>query len=159
MTQRPGVPGDGTPAAAPSERFESPSEAWSFDPWSERPLVAGVAALAVLGMWLVIAACRFPMLLAVAQGVIVASPLVPAFVPTACRIERDGVARRGLLGWARKSFADVRRIDDVPVGVLLSPYARRHWLDATRGLTLPMPRPRREELAARVRTCWGTHAR
>ena len=147
MTTVPGAPGDAVPAATPV--------AWLFDPWSERPAVAGVAALAVLGMWLIVAACRFPLLLAVAQGIVVASPLVPAFVPSTCRIEPAGVARRELLGWVRRSWADVRRIDDVPVGVFLSPYARRHWLDAARGLTLPMPRPRRDELAARVRECWS----
>ena len=150
MTQRPGVPGDAVSEAAGVE--------WSFDPWSERPVAAGIAALAVLLMWLILAACRFPWLLAVAQGIVVASPLVPAFVPARCRIERSGAARRGLLGWMRRSWADVRRIEDVPVGVLLSPYARRHWLDATRGLTLPMPRPRRAELAALVRERWGAHA-
>ncbi len=83
---------------------------------------------------------------------------MPAFVPARCRLERAGAARRGLLGWGDRSWADVRRIDDVPVGVLLSPYARRHRLDALRGLTLPMPRPRRAELAALVRERWSAHA-
>jgi len=41
-----------------------------------------------------------------------------------------------------------------PVGLLLSPYATRHWLDATRGITLPIPRPRRAELAGLVREQW-----
>ena len=156
MTALPGVPGDALPSASPGERCVT---SWSFDPWTERPVVAGVAALAVLGMWLMLAACHFPLLLAVGLGVLVASPLVPAFMPAACRSEPSGAARRGALGWMRRSWADVRRIDDVPVGVLLSPYTARHWLDATRGLTLPMPRPRRAELAALVREQWRVHAR
>src|SRR5262245_52585045 len=84
---------------------------WAFDPWSERPVVAGVAALAVVAMWLILAACRFPWLMAIAQGIVVASPLVPAFVPSRCRLDEGGAARRGLLGWIRRSWADVRRID------------------------------------------------
>ena len=156
MTALPGAPGDALPSAPPGEQCVT---SWSFDPWSERPVVAGVAALAVLGMWLMLAACRFPLLLAVGLGALVASPLVPAFMPAACRSEPSGAARRGALGWIRRSWADVRRIDDVPVGVLLSPYAARHWLDSTRGLTLPMPRPRRAELAALVREQWRAHAR
>ncbi len=131
----------------------SPVE-WTFDPWADRPVTAGLGALAVLAMWLLIATVGFPVLIAVVLGVVVASPLTPAFVPAACRIEPAGAARRGLLGWARRPWSKVRRIDDVPVGLLLSPYERRHWLDASRALTLPMPRPRRGELTSRVRACW-----
>jgi hypothetical protein len=148
-------------ASEPRERYTNePRERcqWSFDPWSERPVAAGIAALAVLAMWLILAACRLPWLLAFGLGGVVASPLAPAVLPVACRIEPDGAARRGALGWVRRSWADVRRIDDVPVGVFLSPYAARHWLDPTRGLTLPMPRSRRSELAAKVREQWGARA-
>jgi hypothetical protein len=167
VTPRPGVPGDANPATAPSElrerrageQREQGEVQWSFDPWSERPVAAGVAALAVLGMWLILAACRLPWLLALGLGVFVTSPLAPAILPAACRIEPAGAARRGVLGWVRRSWVDVRRIDDVPVGVFLSPYASRHWLDATRGLALPMPGPRRAELAALVRERWGARAR
>lgn len=171
MTGLPGAPGDASPptfasaaghtlpSTPPSEHRERYVASWSFDPWRERPVVAGVAALAVLGMWLILAACRFPWLLAVGLGGLVASPLVPGFMPADCRIEPTGVARRGALGWMRRSWSDVRRIDDVPVGLLLSPYAARHWLDATRALTLPMPRPRRAELASLVREQWRAHAR
>lgn len=174
MTLLPGMPGDpsqapapagapattrsAAPATAQSEQRERYPTHWSFDPWSERPVAAGVAALAVLGMWLILAASHLPWLLALGLGVFVASPLAPAFVPVACRIEAAGAARRGALGWVRRSWAEVRRIDDVPVGVFLSPYATRHWLDATRGLTLPMPRPQRAELVAAVRERWGAHA-
>jgi len=45
----------------------------------------------------------------------------------------------------------------VPVGLLLSPFARRGWRDATRALTLPMPAPRRAELRGLVRGLWGAH--
>ncbi len=127
---------------------------WTFDPWADRPVTASLGALAVLAMWLLIATVGFPVLIAVALGVVVASPLSPAFVPAACRIEPAGAARRGLLGWVRRPWSAVRRIDEVPVGLLLSPYPRRHWLDASRALTLPMPGPRRRELSSQVRACW-----
>jgi hypothetical protein len=149
MTTEPGTTGANPDRTVPLE--------WTFDPWLERPVTAGIAALVVLGLWLVIAANRFPVLLGVALGALVASPLLPAFVPAACRVGEEGASRRGLLGAARRGWRDVRRIDDVPVGVLLSPYASRHWLDATRALVLPMPRPRQVELRARVRALWGAH--
>jgi hypothetical protein len=131
---------------------------WTFDPWHERPAAATVAVVAVLAFWFSIAVCRFPLLLAVALGAIAASPLVPAFVPAACRVGPAGASRRGLLLTVERAWRDVRRVDDVPAGVLLSPFATRSWLDATRSLTLPMPGPRRPELRERVRRLWGAHA-
>lgn len=162
MTGPPGAPGNGDPVAGRAMATEAAAPArltWSFDPWSERPVAAGVAALAVLAMWLMLASARLPWLLALGLGGIVASPLAPAFLPTACRLDADSAARRGTLGWFSRSWSDVRRIDDVPVGVLLSPYPVRHWLDTTRALTLPMPRPRRAELSALVRARWSARAR
>jgi len=42
-------------------------------------------------------------------------------------------------------------MEELPSALLLSPYPRRHWLDATRALSLPVPPGRRDELAAAVR--------
>src|SRR5262249_24696309 len=147
MTTGPG------PAAAIAEG--STALEWTFDPWPERPAAAIVASVAVAAFWLGVAALRLPTLLAVALDVIAASPLLPAFVPAACRVSADGAARRGLLGWERRRWTDVRRLEDRPVGGLLSPVAERHWLDATRAFTLPMPAPHRAELREAVRQRWG----
>ena len=110
---------------SPQEATATPQVAlpveWSFDPWADRPVAASLATLAVVALWLLIATGGFPLLIAVALGVVVASPLSPAFVPAACRIESSGAARRGLLGWVRRPWSAVRRVDEVPVGVLLSP--------------------------------------
>lgn len=135
-----------------------PAAEWTFDPWSERPVIAGIAALAVLAMWLLIAGARFPLLIAVALGAFAGAPLLPAVIPAACRIGAEGAERRGLLVRQRRGWADVRRVEDVPIGVLLSPFHERSWLDTTRALTLPMPAPRRAELRERVRECWRSHA-
>ena len=131
---------------------------WTFDPWSERPVVAAIAALAVLAMWLAIAGARLPLLLAVGLGAFAGAPLLPAVIPAACRIGVDGAERRGLIVRQRRAWTDVRRVEDVPVGVLLSPFAERNWLDATRALTLPMPGTRRAELRESVRVRWRSHA-
>ena len=139
--------------AAPAAPVE-----WTFDPWSERPVVAAVAALAVLAMWLVIAGARLPLLLAVGLGAFAGAPLLPAVIPAACRIGADGAERRGLIVRQRRAWADVRRVEDVPIGLLLSPFRERSWLDSTRALTLPMPGPRRAELRRNVRALWEAHA-
>lgn len=130
---------------------------WTFDPWSERPAIAGVAALAVLAMWLAIAGARLPLLIAVALGAFAGAPLLPAVIPAVCRIGADGAERRGLLVRQRRTWADVRRVEDVPIGVLLSPFTERSWLDTTRALTLPMPVGRRAELRESVRAWWRSH--
>lgn len=130
---------------------------WTFDPWRERPVAAGIAALAVLAFWLAIAWLRFPLVFAIALGGMAAAPLLPAFVPAACQANAAGASRRGLLVTSKRAWRDVRRIDDVPVGVLLSPLRTRGWLDATRALSLPMPAPKRAELRGVVRGLWGTH--
>jgi len=130
---------------------------WTFDPWRERPRAAAIGALAVLAFWLAIVWLRFPLGIAVALGGMAAAPLLPAFVPAACSVSPAGASRRGLLVTVRRAWRDVRRIDDVPVGLLLSPFARRGWRDATRALTLPMPAPRRAELRGLVRGLWGAH--
>jgi len=145
-----------TPATSPDA---SPGVEWTFDPWTERPRAAGVAALSVLALWLTIAWAALPILVALLLGAFTALPLLPAFVPASCRVGPAGAERRGLLAAARRSWDDVRRIEDVPVGVLLSPYAERHWLDATRALTLPMPGAKRGELRAAVREWWGRRER
>ena len=147
MSMAPATPQDAPP----------PGVEWTFDPWTERPGAAGVAALAVLAMWLLLAAAALPWLVALLLGAFAAIPLLPAFVPASCRVGPEGAERRGLMANARRSWADVRRIEDVPIGVLLSPSGRRTWLDATRALTLPMPGARRGELRAVVREWWGRH--
>jgi hypothetical protein len=134
----------------------SPVE-WTFDPWSERPAIAGIAALAVLGMWLAIAGARLPLLIALGLGAFAAAPLLPAVIPAACRIGTEGAERRGLVVRQRRAWADVRRVEDVPIGVLLSPFTERSWLDTTRALALPMPVARRAELRALVRDRWRSH--
>ena len=132
---------------------------WTFDPWVERPRAAGVAVLGLLAMWLALAAAGLPGLVAILLGGFAAWPLLPAFVPASCRIGPDGAERRGVLGGVRRGWGEVRRVEDVPVGVLLSPFTHRHWLDATRSLTLPMPGARRGELRTAVREWWGRHGR
>jgi len=132
---------------------------WTFDPWHERPRTAVVAGLAVLAFWAVILTSRLPQLLELALGAMASLSLLPAIVPAACRAAEDGATRSMLLSLSRRGWGDVRRVEDVPVGVLLSPFAERHWLDATRALTLPMPAARRTELRSHVRRLWGAHGR
>jgi hypothetical protein len=137
-------------AAAPATTATPPGEAvvWAFDPWVEQPRTAVLAALCAAGMCALVVFARLPFLLGVTLAILCVASLSPALTPVECRVDAMGAARRGLLGWQRRRWVDVRRVDRPAAGVLLSTSARRTWLDATRALVLPMPAARRAELRA-----------
>jgi len=124
---------------------------WSFNPWRDRPLAAAAAALMTVGMCLVIASLGQPPLVRLVLGLAVLGTLSPVLSPARCRVDEDGVEMRGPFGTARRRWSELRRVSARPAGVLLSPYARPHWLDPYRGLLLPMPAQERENLLAALR--------
>jgi hypothetical protein len=82
---------------------------------------------------------------------LIAASFAPAFVPVGCRTDAEGVAVRGPLGWRRRTWRELRRLEELPAGALLSPYARRHLLDAQRALMVPLPAASRADLLALLR--------
>jgi len=141
--ERPAPPASVVTATAPSVE-------WSFNPWRERPLRSAAAALIALGLCVLVLAARESWVLSLALCVAALATLSPALTPLQCRVDDDGVARRGPLGWERRRWSEVRRAVLKRGGLSVSPYAKRHWLDETRGLHLPLPAASREALAPRV---------
>jgi PH (Pleckstrin Homology) domain-containing protein len=130
---------------------------WSFNPWRDRPLAAAAAALMTVAMCLVIASLGEPPLVRLILGLAVLGTLSPVLSPARCRVDDDGIQMRGPFGTARRRWSDLRRVATRPAGVLLSPYARPHWLDPYRGLLLPMPARGREGLLADLRGRLAAH--
>ena len=130
---------------------------WTYDPWRERPRTAAAAAVGVLALCAAIAALRLPWPTALALALASAAAFAPALAPVECRLDAAGAAARGPLGWRRRDWPGVRRIEELPAGVLLTPHRRRTWLDGPHGLLLPMPATRHAELAARTRTLREAH--
>jgi hypothetical protein len=144
-------PGALAPGAAPEEHADGGAALdWTFNPWRERPGAAALAAVAALGMCLAITRMGESAVLTVALCLAAVGALAPLIVPTRCRVDPQGVARLGPTGWRRRSWSEISRGTLGPTGLLVSPYARRHWLDATRGLFLPLPARARETLIARI---------
>jgi hypothetical protein len=141
-------------AANPVASVEATLAQWTYDPWRERPRVAWVAALSALALCLLVLAAHEPFLIALALCLFCVGSFAPALAAVEVRLDAQGIARRGLFGWERRAWHDVRRIDELPAGLMLSPYARRHVLDATRGWSLPMPAADRLALRASVRRLW-----
>jgi hypothetical protein len=133
--------------------------AWVFDPWREHTRTAALSALCAAGMCALVVAARLPFLVGVGIALFCVASLAPAITPVECRIHAGGAARRALLGWERRRWQDVRRVQDLPAGVLLSASAKPHWLDATRAMALPMPAARRAELRATVDALRNAHVR
>ena len=117
----------------------APPVEWSFNPWRERPARSAVAMLLALGLCLVVLAWRESVVLSAALCLAAVATLSPALSPLECRVDEDGVARRGPLGWERRRWSEIRRAVLRRAGLRVSPYRTPHWLDETRGLFLPLP--------------------
>lgn len=130
---------------------------WTCDPWRENARVAGVSALAAFACCLLLATLREPFLVFAGLCVFVFAAFSPAFTIVRCRADRTGVAKRGWLGWERRAWKDVRRIDVLPRAVLCSPYASRHALDVARAISLPVAAADRERLAGALEALRRAH--
>jgi len=128
---------------------------WTFDPWRDQRGTAVLAMLGVLALWALIWTFHLPLVVAVPLGVFAASPLLPAVAPAECRVGPAGASLRQFLITTERSWADVRRLRNVPMRSLLSKYSVRlqRW-DQYGSLTLPMPRSRRAELQNLVWRMW-----
>ncbi|MEO5989157.1 MAG: hypothetical protein ABIU54_01860 [Candidatus Eisenbacteria bacterium] len=134
------------------------AQAWRYDPWKERPRLALLASIVAIGLCLMVLAMREHPLLSFGLCLFCVAAFSPAITPVDCRLDDQGVARRALWSWEHRAWNRIQRVVDLPSGVFVSPYPRRHWLDAQRGLSLPMPASERDRLAAEIRRRIGRDA-
>ena len=136
---------------------QAPPVEWSYNPWRERPGLAAVAVLFALGCCAVLITFRESWVLTTGLAIAAVASLAPLFTPARCRVDEADVARRGPLGWARRPWRDVRRARLTAGGLLVSPYASPHWLDAHRALFLPLPSAARGSLSVEIQTRLSAH--
>lgn len=117
-----------------------PALEWTYDPWRERPALAGAALAFALLMCAVLVSLRESLILTAGLALVAVAALAPLFTRARCRVAGGELARRGPLGWDRRPWRDVRRARLTRGGLLVSPYPEPHWLDAHRALFLPLPR-------------------
>lgn len=112
---------------------------WTYNPWRERPGRASATLVAALACCALATSFGLPALVALVMCVASLATFAVGFVPVRCRLDQEGVTRRA--GWLaeRRPWKDLQRAVRLPDAVLLSPFRRRHWLDAYRGLLLPLP--------------------
>ncbi|MBI1799954.1 MAG: hypothetical protein HYR73_09765 [Candidatus Eisenbacteria bacterium] len=139
-------------SAAPAGPLE-----WSFNPWHEGPGGAALAAALALALCAIVILARQAFVPTLSLCLVAAGALSPALTPLLCRIDEQGVARRGPLGWEKRAWSEIRRAVVRGAGLLVSPYRQRHWLDAHRGLLLPLPAASRADLVLRIRPHLDRH--
>ena len=130
---------------------------WTCDPWRENARVAGLSASAAFACCMLLATLREPFLVFAGLCVFVFAAFSPAFSPVRCRADAAGVARRGWLGWERRAWRDVRRVEPLSRAILCSPYATRHPLDAARAMSLPVAAGERERVLATLEALRRAH--
>ncbi|HTO90487.1 MAG TPA: hypothetical protein VMJ70_05095 [Candidatus Sulfotelmatobacter sp.] len=130
---------------------------WRFEPWRERPLRAAAALIAAIALGLLaLRTVPYP-LAGWALFVGVLALLAPAYLPIACRLDDQGVARRIGWGWERRGWEAVRRARLDEQGVYVTPLRAGGPLEPFRGLMLPLPRRPDPELLAAVRAGLHSH--
>lgn len=124
--------------AAPRE--ERPDKAgeltWTAWPARERPLAAAVLVVAAVVLGMLVERGTDDRFLGVAAPAFVLASLSSFLFPTSYRLTKDAIEVRSL-GVARaRPWTEMRRMTVDRTGVFLSPFERRSWLEAYRGVRL-----------------------
>ena len=121
------------------ESADAPSGAelsWRAWPAKEHPLRAAVliAALAVLGV--LVRQGTHDAVLAVAGPLFVLLSVSSWLMPTTYRLTDEALEVRSLGVTRVRPWSEMRRMMVDETGIFLSPFERKHWLDAYRGVRL-----------------------
>ena len=119
-----------------AERPAGGGLSWSAWPAKDHPFRALVllAALTVLGV--LVRQGTHDMVLAVAGPLFVLLSVSSWLLPTGYRLTDEALEVRSLGVTRVRPWSEMRRVVVDEAGVFLSPFERRHWLDAYRGVRL-----------------------
>jgi len=111
---------------------------WSAWPARRRPLAALVllGGAAVLGILIVQG--TGDRVLGVAAPLFVLLSVSSFLLPTGYRLTRDAVEVRSLGVVRARPWSEMRRWEEDATGIFLSPFEKRSWLDAYRGVRLQL---------------------
>ena len=124
---------------------------WTAHPARRRPQdVFLVVAVVLVSAWAVLVTLESPWMALLAAVILLAS-VAPFLVPTHYVIDDDGVEERRLWTRKRRAWGDLRRLQVGPGAALVSPFARRNWLDRHRGVLLYLDGADRERVVSLLR--------
>jgi len=131
---------------------------WTAWPARKRPLAALVLVSSAIVLGVLVGKGTKDAVLAVAAPTFVVASLASFLFPTVYRLTKDSVEVRSL-GVARvRPWTEMRRVTVDRTGVFLSPFERRSWLEAYRGVRLLFG-GNRDQVVAFVEARLGRKAR
>lgn len=124
---------------------------WSVWPARERPWAAAVLLASLLVLGVLVAQATGDRVLGIAAPLLVLGSVGSFIARTHYRLTKDTIEVR-TLGVARsRPWSEMRRATADRVGVFLSPFDKRSWLEAYRGVRLPFG-GNRDQVVAFVET-------
>lgn len=129
--------------------------AWTAHPARRRPRdLALVAAVLFLTTGAVLVSFESLFMTGLAAVILIVS-IASFLFPTHYRLSDEGVEERRLGMRRARRWADLRRLEIGPGAALVSPFARKSWLDRTRGFLLLFDGADRQAVVAELRRRMG----
>ena len=129
--------------------------AWTAHPARRRPReLALVAAVLFLTTGAVLVAFESLFMTALAAVIVVLS-IASFLFPTRYRISDEGIEERRLGMRRARRWVDLRRLEIGRGAALVSPFARKSWLDRSRGFLLLFDGADRQAVVAELRRRMG----
>lgn len=111
---------------------------WSVWPARSRPLAAAVLLAGAVVLGVLIARGTGDRLLGTAAPLFVLLSVSSFLLPTRYRLTRDAVEVRSLGVVRSRPWSEMKRFEEDEAGLFLSPFEKRSWLDAYRGVRLAL---------------------
>lgn len=121
---------------APESGDAGPELTWSDWPARRKPLTAAVLLAGAVVLGILIARGTGDPLLGIAAPLFVLVSLSSYLLPTRYRLTRDAVEVRSLGVVRSRPWSEMKRFEEDDAGLFLSPFPKRSWLDAYRGVRL-----------------------
>jgi hypothetical protein len=126
------------PLGPPGPETAGEDVAWSVWPARRRPLAAFLLLAGAVVLGILVAQGTQDRLLGMAAPLFVLLSLSSFLLPTGYRLTREGIEVKSLGVVRSRPWSEMRRFDVDETGVFLSPFEKRSWLDAYRGVRLTM---------------------
>lgn len=151
------APASAPEPVAPETALSVTPVEWSVDPWREFPLKAIAGFLAAISLALLAVRTMPAPLAGWALALALLAVLGPAYLPMRCRVDDSGIARRLGLGWERRAWGDIRVARLGARALYVSTLRNGGPLEPFRGLLLPLPRSRADELRPVLSAALAAH--
>jgi hypothetical protein len=123
---------------------------WRIWPARQRPLTAIVLIAGALVLGVLVSRGTQDKVLGIAAPVFVLASLSSFLLPTEYRLTREAIEVKSLGVVRSRPWSEMRRFEEDRSGVFLSPFEKRSWLDAYRGVRLD-PGGNRDQVVAFVK--------